>query len=837
MHPLRRLAAAPVFAAFAATTLALGIGATTALYAIAEAVLFRPIDIREAERVVNIYHHDPTRVTAGHQMALSWLDARDIRATSTTLSDVMFWSRFSVPLTGRGSFTPLLGELVSGNYFTFVGARPLLGRTLQPADDEPGAPAVVVISESLWRGSFGQDPSVVGQTVRVGQESCEIVGVMPAAFRGVDIPTVMPTRIWAPLALAQRLGTLQTADDWNDRERRWVLAKGRLEAGRSVEDARREIESIGQRLDETFPIGSEERRPRGRPEDVRLFAVTRALDLRAHETVDPVAVPTAKAVLAAVGLVLLVVCTNLANLLLARATRRQHEVAVRRALGATRLQVIGTLIQDSVLLTIIGGLGGVLFARWLIWLVSTTLPLGTGGLAISIAPRMTPAALGVALAATSAAMIVFAIIPAWHTTKGGLRALLDAQTGGAVGRWRGRRLLIATQVCISATLLVPGALLLKEAVTKIQGDPGFDLDRLVAAQIDFSMLDRGAHNDGADARNVRRNEIIGEAIEQVRTIRGVAGATFATRLPVYFSTAPFARVSREPVAATEINRAVAERRILAAYETVADEAVFDTLGITLVWGRGFDATEVREAAPVIVVSRALSISLFGSEATVGRTVFLGTEPYEVIGIVADTDSSSLGRRTTPSIYRPGQPDLSRPAVLAAAAAVDPDAVLRDMRSVLRDIDPDLPVVEITTGQLIAQQQTLFDRVGAELVSLLGGFALVLALTGLAGLQSFVVSSRRREIGVRLALGADPRRIMRLVIADGLRPVLYGGAVGLLAGMGLSYLVGAYFYRLPGLDWLGIVTVGLLLVPAAVAACYVPARRAASVDPNVTLREL
>ena len=839
MLPLRRLLSAPTFSIFAVLTLSLGIGGTVATYAVAEAVLFRPLDIDDVDRVVNIYHHDPSRVSAGHLMALSWPDAQDIARSETTFSAVMFWSRFMMPLAGRGAFTPLLGELVSGNYFSFVGAEPLLGRTLQPADDEPGAPAVVVISESLWRTSFLASPDVVGQVVTIGRESCVIVGVMPASFRGVDMPNVMPTKIWAPLALAERLGSLRDATGRHDREERWVLMKGRLASGRTVGEAATEVAAIGRQLDEAHPIGSADRRAYGRPEDARNFAVIPASAMHAHESVDPFAVPTAQAVLGSAALVLLVACTNLANLLLARGTRRQHEVAVRRALGATRAQVVGALMQDSVRVAIAGGAGGLVVATWLMTLLSGSLSVGQG-LAIAIEPRLTPGVVAVALAATAAATLVFAVIPAWHVTRGGLRHLLDAQTGGAVARWRGRRILIGIQVAISAALLAPGALLLQQALAKTFHDPGFALARLAAAQVNYQMIDRAirpADTAAGAAGHPERLDVMTEAVARLRRVPGIEHVTLVSRLPVYFNGSTATLVDDEPVAPPDRQSPTPPDIRRVAYITTGDTAVFDTLGLPLVSGRGFGQGEVESAVRVVVISRGLARTIFGSDAAVGRTLFLGTDPYEVVGVAADTDWSSIGRRTYGSVYRPGRPDPARPMVIAARAADDPDLALGALRTILRDLDPELPVIEAVTGAAIASRQTMFDRIGAQVVWVFGGFALVLALTGLAGLLTFIVTSRRREIGVRMALGADRRRIVRLIVGQGLRPVIYGGAVGLAAGAGLSYLVGVYFYRLPEVDWVGLTIVSLVLIPAAAVASYLPARRAAAVDPNVTLREL
>jgi predicted permease len=842
MLPFRRLLAAPLFTLFAVLTLTLGIGATTAIYAVAEAALFRPLDIRDVDRVANVYHHDPSRVTAGHQMALSWPDAQDIARQQTVFSDVLLWSRFNAPIVGDGSFTPLIGELVSGNYFSFAGVQPLLGRVLQPADDAAGGPCVVAISEALWRRAFGGNPGIAGEIITLGHETCLVVGVVPATFRGVDMPNVMPTAAWMPLALADRLGSLRDAAGWQDRESRWVLMKGRLAPGRTFDEARTEILAIGAQLDAALPIGSADRRARGAPDSVRRFAVTAASDMHAHESVDRLAVPTAQAVLIAVALVLLVACTNLANLLLARSTRRRHEVAVRRALGATRVQVMTTLAVDSLVVAALGGAGGLLVAAWLATLLSGRIAIGNG-LAITIDPALTPGVLAVALGATTASTIVFGLIPAWHTSRAGLRHLLDAQTGGSIARWRGRRWLIAAQVLVSTALLVPGALLLQQAIAKATRDPGFDLERLAAAQINYQLLDRLAPEDAeqpasVETRQRARMEQLSAVVRKLRATPGVAGATLVSRLPVYLGASALVRIGDappEPIDPEAPLPASALRRV--ASMTTGDAALFDTLGIRILAGAPFDEADVAARAPVAVVSQTTARVVFGAEAAVGRTLFVGDEPVTVVGVAGDTDWPSVGSRRYGAVYRPGGPDARSTPVVAVRAAGDPTDMLRALRDALREADAELPVVEAVTGPEILARQTLFDRIGAQIVSLLGGFALALALTGLAGLLSYVVASRRREIGVRMALGADRRRILRLVIADGLRPVLAGGLLGLAAGAGLSYLVGAYYYRLPGIDWVGVMVVAALVAPAAAVACYLPARRAAESDPNTTLREL
>ncbi|HUF49123.1 MAG TPA: ABC transporter permease [Vicinamibacterales bacterium] len=836
---LRRLLASPAFAVFAVASLALGIGATTAIYAVADAVLFRPLAIADLDEVVNIYHHDPARVTAGHQIALSWPDALDIRRGATVFSDVLFWSRFNAPLTGRGTFTPVIGELVSGNYFAFIGAEPLIGRTLQPADDGPGALPVVVVGESFWRHVLGGDPDVVGQTITLGLLRVQVVGIMPARVRGVDMPNVMPTSAWLPIAQAEALGILREPGARHDREERWVLMKGRLVDGRSVDEARLEVAAIGRSLDQAVPIGSAERRAANRPEDVRAFAVSRAADLHMHESVDRVAVPTGQAVLVAVGLVLLVACTNLANLQLARGAARQRDVVVRRALGATPMQAAAGLAADSLALSLAGGLAGLVVATGLIGLMAGRLSIGSG-VTLTVEPELTWRVGAAALAATAAAALVFGLIPAWHLSRAGLRTLLDAHGGGAVERWRGRRLLITAQVAVSIALLVPGALLLRQAIGKIAHDPGFNLDRLAAVQVNHQAVDRlvAATAPATPEREAIRLDEMTRAVAALRRTPGIASASLLNRLPILFSTTvAAARIDDAPQAPGERRQtpSLADlQRVV--YVTMGDESVFDTLGVTLLSGRPFTRPEVESRAPVVVVSRTAAHTVFASDAIVGRTVFVGADPVTIVGVAADTDWASIGRRTYASIYRPGTPAMSAPFVIAARAAGEPRASLDAIRTVLRDLDPELPIADAVTGPDIRARQTLFDRLGARLMTLFGGVALLLALTGLTGLLTCIVTSRRRELGVRMALGADRRRIVRLVLVDGLRPVVIGGTLGLLAGAGLASLLGSSFYRLTGIDWIGLAAVTVLLIPAAAVACYLPARRAAALEPAQTLRD-
>jgi predicted permease len=825
-HAVRRLLAAPGFSAFAVLTLAIGIGATTAIYSVTYAVLFRPLDIRNLDEVVNIYHSSPRMGGPGHYIALSWPDIEQIRAREDVFSETVAWTRFIPSTVQHGEVRTSIGEIVEGHYFDFVGANALIGRTLQARDDAPDAPAVVVISEPVWRRDFGADPAVVGQTLALQDLTLEIVGVMPASFRGVDMPNVMPTEYWVPLGQRDRLAGVETTDHWRDPEERWLMVKGRLAEGRSVEDARSAVRAIGAALDAAMPIGREEGRASGSPASVRRYAVLPAADLHAHESVDAYAVPVGTAVLIAVGLVLLVACTNLANLLLARGARRSHEVAVRRALGASRSRIMAELATDSLLLGVLGGGAGLLLSLWLMAQLSGTLTVGR--VDIHVKPGLEPAVLLAAFASVGVSMLIFGIVPAWHATRAGLRSVLDQDTGGAVARWRGRRLLIVLQVAVSVALLVAGSVFLRQMWVKATRDPGFDLGRLAAVQIDF----RYGEIDPARGAAVLR-----DALEAIRRDPGVAAAALVTRLPIHISgntIQHYAGVEPLEVTASNARTSLREGRILNGLHGSA--SLFETLGLRFVQGRPFDDIETTSGAPVVVVSRTAAERVFGTTEVVGRTIYLRTEPREVIGVVEDADDYELGRRGFPWLFAPAAPDPDASNVLVARARDDPAAVLAAMRATLRRLEPMLPVVDTATGPEIIRRETLVEQIGSRVVAVLGAFAMALALAGLYGLLSYLVAGRRRELGLRIALGADRRRLVRMVIGSGLRPVMLGIVVGLIGGAGLSWFVGAFLYRGAPFDWIGLVAVPLVLVPAAAAACYLPARRAASVNPIMVLRD-
>jgi putative ABC transport system permease protein len=824
-HSLNRLRHAWGFTAFAVLTLAIGIGATTAVYSLAYALLFRAPDIRDVQRVVNIYHSNST--AARHESVLSWPDVRDLLAAQTVFEDVMEWAAFTDAISTPTDFQMVLGELVSGNYFTFVGAQPLIGRALKDADDTSANVCVAVISESDWRRHFDADPSVVGRTLTLKGHRFEIVGVMPTSFRGVNLPNVMPTSVWVPLHAASILiGDGQHTQVSSDRERRWVSLKARLRPGQTLASAQAELTEISESLNRTSPIGRDRLASATSPSRHRDFRVVMASSVHMAEAADVLAVPLGRGVLACVVLALLVACTNLANLMFARGARTRCEMALRAALGASRWHLLMPLAMDRTILGVMGGTGGLGLAWLVTHVLSPTIAVGPG-MSIAIHPRLEPSVLLVALLSTLGSVIVFGILPAWHGTNVDTRRIIDGNASGIAPRWRGRRFLIVAQVAISATLLALGAVFARAAVADARHDPGFDLDRLAVAQVDFAHAPRVFPDGGS--------HVLEGVLWRVREDPHIESASVVSRLPVYFGSPDgYPLVGAEPLSASA-GKPVDMSKVTNCLRGTED--VLSTLGIPLLEGRSFRADDLLTGTPPAIVSRSVALRAYGTTSVVGRTLYVGTESHTVIGIVGDTDFDYIGRRGRGWVYLPLQLNTVRgSAIIAARTRGALPGAGAWLQSQLLGVHAGMPIMEVTTGRDIRNQQTLPNRVAADVTLLLGGFTLVLALIGLSGLLAYFVSIRRKEIGIRMALGATPANVLRMIVADGFLPVFIGSATGFVVGGLLTAAVGLVWFSETRLDIRALACVPLVLWPAATFACYLPARRAVVADPSVSLRD-
>jgi predicted permease len=824
-HAWRRLRSEPVFAIFSVVTLALGIGATTAVYSLIQVITGPPPGVADVERVVEIYHF-PTG--SGPMVNLSWEDYQDLRARQSVFESVTGWRWFRASILANGQTETSVAEIVDGDYFRTLGVRTRVGRALQPQDDRADAPAVAVISDGLWHRRFGGTADVVGQTMKVSGTTFEIVGVVDAEFQGLFNGGLIASHAWVPMSTARRVFP-ELNEDFapNSRDHRWVHVRGRLAAGRTVTQAMAQVATIGKQLDAEFPIG--------RDLDTRLrtpYRIGRPWGIHTMSgRVMGVPAPLMRLVvgtmLGAVVLVLLVACTNLANLMLARSIRRRHEIGIRRALGASRGRLVLESLTEPLMLTIAGGVAGMGVARVLMKVMSTEVSVNNG-IALQAFPHLDPAALAAGCCATLIALVVAGVIPVLQSTRVDLRSVLAADGGGMVARWRGRRYLIAMQVTVSVLLVAIATLYAGEVRRLSQIDTGMDLEKLALAQIDFGA--QRYHED-------RARQIAESAVRQMANHPGVTAVAVVSGLPSGLTTAVGATLT--PVDAT---------RGTPITFVAGTPDVFDTLGIGILRGRAFDGRDTRGRTPVVVLSDVAARQLFPAGGAIGRSVIF--ERRRVVGELdqprvtmtvigeADTNAMSLSERESGVAYLPLDQHYEPRLVLAARVEGGAEAFVGQFRAAIASVDPDLALVQIGTGLALAGPDTTFARIVSTSASLLGLMALALAVAGLYGVLSQVVAGRTREIGVRLALGAGAPAIRRMVIAQGLRPVV----VGLVAGLGLSLIARAamqpFFLRLlPRTDATLIILLPVLFLGAGLVACYVPARRASRIDPNVALRNL
>ena len=827
IHGWRRLRAAPSFTLFSILTLALGIGATTAVYSVVYAAVLRPPDIPDVGRVANLYHADPRRGGSGSIVWLSCADYEDYRTAQTSFEFLAAWKRFRLPLAANGSADMLMGEAVGGEYFSVVGIRPALGRVIQPDDDTMKASRVIVLSDALWRTRFGADPAIVGRTVKLGGAIFEVIGVAPPAFRGVDMPNVLPTAAWIPLSAAP----VSEKQELTDRERRTVSVKGRLRPGRSMQEAQAELSAIARRLDLAYPIGTKlDSRFRAPHSTSRPWLLLSAASVKMHESVDPVARPLAATIMFAVALVLLVACTNVANLMLARGAARRHETAVRLALGATRWRLIREQIVEAGLLTVAGGIAALVIARILIVRVLTAeLPLAPG-LSVQFTPQMNASVATVALMSMALALLVFGVIPAIQGSRGSVRdAIASDGQNTPVPRWRGRRGLIACQVAVSVGLVSVAVLCAQQLIAVARHDTGIDVDRVALVRVNLQMQ----RYDETQGRRVSE-----QMLDSARRLPGVESAALSSGFPLGLG-APGGAV------------AVTPDQLTGGYYSfmIGTPEVFGTWGVQILKGRRFDDRDVATSEPATVLTERLARSLFPNSPALGRQIVLRFQRFAgepvppiqtvtVIGIAADTDVGDVGNRGGGFLYLPWSQQYQPVITLSVRTAGDPAALVDALKRLVNKVDPDLPVDDAEHASALGGGRSLVLRIGAGAAGFLGWLALVLAMAGLYGVLSEVVLLRTRELGIRMALGADTSRLLRMVLLDGTRPVLAGLAIGLGCGVILRLGFRPLFIRmLPAFDPLIIAAVPLAFIAASLVATYVPARRASRVDPNVALRHL
>lgn len=819
---LRRLLAAPLFTAFAVLSLAIGVGVTTAAYSIVENLFFRDPGIADPDRVAFIATPYSGRMRTG---TVSEPDFQDLRQSLRSLTNLSASSQFSSSVTTKTAAATVPGESVDGAYFATLGIRADLGRVIQPSD-ETDRGNVVIVSHRLWRTRFASDPHIVGQVIRVGGRPFEVIGVAAAGFSGPRAD-FFGTDIWVPRGAPLAPAIRPQDSVLSARDQRHLTVFGRLAPSSSIAVASAELNQVARSLDASFPPPGFGRRG---VLSERQWSAESAAGLGDENTAMR---RFGLTLLALVALVLVVACTNLANLVLARGTSRQQEITVRYALGASRWRLVRGQCAESLLLAIMGAAGSYLVFRSLQLLMHTEFTMGVsrvGTLAIAIDPRLNTNALVIAGVSLLLSLLVFGVEPALQLTSNP-----DIRGELAIGgnpRARRQRILLRWQVLTATGFFIISTMFVKYMVVEMRHDSGVDLDRLGVAITNFSLQD---WNEERTRRTLDR------VMELAGKKPGVESVAVSTTLPFGAPSEGRPVLSAPGQVSTGFN---GQRAMLMA----ATPSIFRVLGVPITRGRGFDDRDNAAGPPAAVVSEFTARQLFGSvDTAVGQELVIEDATTKsqtralatIVGVAADTDVGNILANPRACAYVPYAQRYAPYAAITARSTGDPAAAVMALRDAIHAADPEVVVNVIGKGRSVLAGPFEFVR-GLGLTTVgLGALTLLLAMVGLFGIQTHIVARRTREIGVRMSFGATAKQIRWMVLGDGARPVVDGMLLGLAAGL-IGRLVLREYLELTDVEiidpW-AFVLIPIPLVLASFCACYLPASRAAAVDPNVALRHL
>ena len=808
---LRQLLKNPGFTAVAVLTLALGIGANTAIFSVIYAVLLKPLPYREPDRLMVVWTDNPSFNLGIHELPPSQQDILDWRQRAQSFEQVAGVSSAQMDLNRNGELKRIGGVSVTANFFPTLGVQPILGRGFTAEEEQPGKDKVVVISDGLWKREFGSDPKLIGTPIMLNNESRLVVGIMPAGFnfpRSAEMPPPynqpVQSELWLPVA--------RDAKFWQDDVNRQFIVIGRLKTGVTMTRAQAELDLLAQQAATERPATHAGWSTHLRPLALQVAGQTR---------------PVLFVLLGAVAFVLLIACVNVASLLLCRAAARRKEMAIRSAIGAGRGRVIRQLLTESVLLALLGGGVGLL--------------LGAGSLKLLLAlsppnlPRLHEATFDgpvffFALVLTLVTGVLFGLVPALHASKVNLSEALNAAGRGNSdgGRWQSHVGLITGQVAIAFALLVGAALMIQSFQRMLALDPGFSKTGICS----FNLTFRGASYEKGDSRLAFSRQMQ----ERIGAIPGVDGVAMVSHLPLggsenvsYFFVEgmPQPRPGQEPLGQ--------QRVVTAGY--------FRTRGVGLVRGRDFDAADVAGKPLVTVVNETLARQFFPNGDAIGKRIrardFGENEWCTIVGIVRDVRANALELKPTPGYFLPYAqfPTYWEEMTVVirgneTSASVPSESVLRRE---LKAIDPALPMANYRTMEALVSNAVSRPRFGSLLLGLFAATALLLTMVGLYGVVAYTVSRRIRELGIRLVLGAQRGDVLRLVLSQGMRPVLVGLGLGLVVAFGLSRFLASPLFEINPSDPVTFLASSLILVGVTLLACWLPARRASRVDPAVALR--
>ena len=796
-HGIRSLLKHPGFTVIAVITLALGIGANTAIFSLVNAVLLKPLPFPDAERLVMVYEDEanigvPLSDPAPGTFA-------DWKAQQSVFEDMAVFNWTQLNLTGDGEPEKVPSYGVTANAFPLLGVLPAIGRNFTADEDKPGGAKVAILSHGLWQQRYGGERSILGRQIVLNGEKHTVIGVMPADFQF----RTTSAAIWIPAAL--------TKEQLADHDNHYVLVVARMKPGVTLEQAHADIKTITQRIAKDHP-------------DEMEGISSNVIPLR-EELAGGVRQPLSM-LLVASALVLLIACANIASLQLSRATGRGKEIAVRAALGASRTRIMRQLLVESVLLAGAGGVAGLLVALWSFALLKQLIP---SGMRVSTNLKIDLPVLGFALLISLLTGIVFGLAPALQASKVDLNEALKQGIGRNASSGGGNKLrgaFVVAEVALALVLLVGAGLMLQTVFHMRDQYSAFQPEKLLTLRTQLPAYKYGEHP--------KRVVFFDHVLERVKSLPGVVSAGYSTSVPLQWPGGSNGFIKEGPPAPAGVTLNGLHRQISTDY--------FQTMGIGLRRGRYFDENDREQSIPVVIVNETMARQCWSNEDALGKRFKLGVPnaPWvTIVGIVNDVRQMGMDAPVRAEMYFPYRQITSHfgyaPRDLVVRAAGDPAGLVGSVSREIHAVDPDQPISNIATMSDVLTQQTGPRRLGMILLMVFAGLALLLASLGIYGVLSFFVAQQTREIGVRLALGAQLRDILHLVLRRGMVLALIGIAFGLIGAFALARLMTSLLFGVSATDPITFATIALILLGVALLACYLPARRATKVDPLVALR--
>ena len=824
-YAARALRKQPGFTAAALLTLALGIGANTAIFSLVNAVLFQRLPVQNRDRLFYLY-----RDANGAAPSLSYPAYAMLRDNSRLVESFVAWAGITASLNADGETDMVSGAIVTGGYFDTLGVTPLLGRVLTAADDvTPGAHPVVVISHRMWRQRFAARADIVGQEVRFNGHPFTIVGVTRGNFPGAEVGTA--NDLWVPMMMQALMRPPRAGfsgemnpDLLSNRNNGWLSVLALLKPGVTREQAQAEIEAL-----------ASAGRPPGGPSRAGPSAALVPIDAgNPGERRELMSV--ARLLVGVVGAVLLIACANVANLLLSKAVSRRREVAIRLALGAHRRRIVRQLLTESILLALVGGVGGVLLAFGVMQLFQA-MPPPRGALPFAMDLTLDGRVLLFSLVLSIATGIAFGVVPAIQASRPGLVPALkdDAFVSDQHGRrFNLKRALVVVEVALSVVLLTGAGLFIRSLRAIHAVDPGLAVTELISAPININLL---------RYTKIQGREFYRQLVERMEGLPGVSSASVARIALLAGGGSRVAGVRIEGRTYPAPDNAAPRGPVMgqnATFANVVGPRFFGTIGVPLVAGRDFTPTDLEDGPLVAIVNETFARLFFPGEDPIGKRFATGYsnasgEWTEIVGVARDSKSGDLSEGRVPLAYMPLSQRHESGVTLYVRSTLPPATLIPQIRREIQELEPHLPVPNIEPMAASIDTRLYPQRMGANLLAVFGGLAVLLASLGVYGVLAFSISRRRQELGVRIAVGADRRDIFKLVIREGLVLVAIGLVLGLVASANLAGLVASFLFGIYPHDALTFAMVPVLLTMVALIACYLPARRAMLVDPLVALR--